>query len=324
MLQPPCGDSCGLSCSCAALRGLEHGDPGWALVPPGPFDVQRPSGTRPTRRPAAEAAGGPPWTSALLQSSSPGSRTVPPVARLGGRHFLSWTLLALRHSLRPVDTLVGGGSLHHRGATCGVWLPPSRLLPPALPTLSRRSVHGLHPSRSSLRRNRSPSRGPYPPAVTRLLSRRPEGLHSCKRGRLQGLVPATNPCSRRNHEWFQPSIPSWGSPLQSLLPSDLALALVAAPPLSPSGGLTSQSVWASGSCGTQGWVSPSPDHQLSWVSLPFDDHDAPFTSPQGGLIASPHPRPHQGGVGRSMPLGRGATTNPGLAARHRRHSACDR
>ena len=245
-------------------------------------------------------------------------------ARLGGRHFLSWTLHALRHSPRPADTLVGSGSLRHRGATCGVWLPPARLLPPVLPTLARRSVHGLHPSRRSLRRNRCPSRGPYPPAVTRLLSRRPEGHQSCRRGRLQGLAPATNPCCRRNHGWFRPSIPSWGSTLQSVLPTDLALALVAAPPLSPSGGLTSRPAWASGSCGTDGWVDPSPDHQLSWVSLPFDDHDAPFTTPRGGLIVLPHPRPHQGGAGRSMPLGRGATTDPGPAARHRRHSACDR
>jgi len=60
------------------------------------------------------------------------------------------------------------------------------------------------------------------------------------RSRLQGLVPATNPCSRRNHEWFRPSIPSWGSTLQSLLPFDLAHALIAAPPLSLLGGLTSR------------------------------------------------------------------------------------
>jgi len=60
------------------------------------------------------------------------------------------------------------------------------------------------------------------------------------RSRLQGLVPATNPCSRRNHEWFRPSIPSWGSTLQSLLPLDLAHALIAAPPLSLLGGLTSR------------------------------------------------------------------------------------
>jgi hypothetical protein len=43
--------------------------------------------------------------------------------------------------------------------------------------------------------------------------------------RLQGLVPVTSPCCRRNHEWSRPSIPSWGFALQSMLPFDLALAL---------------------------------------------------------------------------------------------------
>ena len=145
-----------------------------------------------------------------------------------------------------------------------------------------------------------------------------------QRGRLQGLAPATNPCSRQDHEWSWPSIPSWVSALQSLLPCDLALAFVAAPPLLPLGGMTSQPAWTSGSCGTHGSVDPSPDHQLSWASLPFDDHGAPFIAPWGGLISSPHTRRHRSGVGRSMPLGRDATSDPGPAARHRRHSACDR
>jgi hypothetical protein len=48
------------------------------LVPPGPYDVQRPAGIQPTRHPSAEASGGPPWTFAPLQSSSPGTRAVPP------------------------------------------------------------------------------------------------------------------------------------------------------------------------------------------------------------------------------------------------------
>jgi hypothetical protein len=36
------------------------------------------------------------------------------------------------------------------------------------------------------------------------------------------------------------------------------------------------------------------------------------------------PAPPKGRAERSKPLGRDATTNPGLVARHRRHSACDR
>jgi hypothetical protein len=48
------------------------------LVPPDPCDVQRPAGHQPTCHPSAEASGGPPWTFAPLQSSSPGTRAVPP------------------------------------------------------------------------------------------------------------------------------------------------------------------------------------------------------------------------------------------------------
>jgi len=163
-------------------------------------------------------------------------------------------------------------------ATCGVWLPPARLLPLALPTLSRRSVHELHPSRCSLRRNRYPSRGPCLPAVARSFRGTPRSTTS-SRSRLQGLVPATNPCGHRNHEWFQPSIPSWDPTLQSLLPLDLALALIAAPPLSLLGGLTSKPAWASGYWGANGSADPSPDRQLSWASLPSDGHGAPYIAP---------------------------------------------
>jgi len=136
----------------------------------------------------AEASGGPPWTFALLQSQSPGTRAVPLVSQLVGRHYLSWTSLALQHSPRPADTLIDSGSLRRRVATYGVWLPPSRLSPPALPTLARRSVHGLHPSRSSLRRNRYPSRGPCLPAVTRCFRDVPKDATSTTR-------PASRPCS---------------------------------------------------------------------------------------------------------------------------------
>jgi hypothetical protein len=180
-------------------------------------------------------------------------------------------------------------------ATCGVWLPPARLLPPTLPTLARRSVHGLHPSRSSPRRNRYPSRGPCLPAIAGFRRGTPKSPTRSP-DRLQGLVPATSPFSHRNHEWFQPSIPSWGSTLQSLLPSDLALTLFVTPPLSPLGGFTFRPARASGCHGTHGWVDPSPDHQLSWASLPSDGHGAPYIVVQGGLIASPHPPPHRGGT----------------------------
>jgi hypothetical protein len=115
------------------------------------------------------------------------------------------TTLPLLDFLRPTTRSQAGGYACRQRipppprATSGVWIPPSRLLPPALPTPKRRSVHGLHPSRSSPRRNRYPSRGPYPPTVARWHDTAPKGGIS-QRGRLQGLVPATSPFCRRNHE----------------------------------------------------------------------------------------------------------------------------
>jgi hypothetical protein len=175
VLRPPRGRPRRLSWGCAVLRGHRHACLGWTLVSPSPYDVHRPSGLQLTCLPDAEASGGPPWTSAPLQSASPGTHAVPPASRLVGQRFLSWTLFTLRHSPRPVDTLISDGSLHRCAATCEVWIPPSRLLPPALPTRKRRSVHGLFPSRSSPRRNRCPSRGPCPLAVARHPTPPPRG-----------------------------------------------------------------------------------------------------------------------------------------------------
>ena len=87
---------------------------------------------------------------------------------------------------------------------------------------------------------------------------------------------------------FRPPIPSWDSSLQSMLTSDLAFTFVVTPPLTPSGGFTFRPARASGYCGADESVRPSPDNQLSWGSLPSDCSSAPFVAPQGGLIASPH------------------------------------
>lgn len=57
------------------------------------------------------------------RARSPGPRAVPPVARHGRRHFLSWTSLALRHSLRPAEPLTGSGSLRHRVPRAGFGYP---------------------------------------------------------------------------------------------------------------------------------------------------------------------------------------------------------
>jgi hypothetical protein len=206
------------------------------------------------------------------------------------------TTLPLLDFFCPTTQSQTGGSVCRRRipppprTACGVWLPPARHPPPVLPTRQAcRSVHGLHPSRISPHRDRCSSRSPCPPAVT--------WRTAPPRRKVQATRPASGPCSRDESVLppeplgFQPSIPSWGSTLQSVLPLDLVLALVAAPPLSPLGGLTSKSAWTSGSRGANESGDPSPDHQLSWASLPSDCLGAPFIVPRGGLMVSPHARP---------------------------------
>jgi len=80
--------------------------------------------------------------------------------------------------------------------------------------------------------------------------------------------PPTGPSSREfvlapEPQGFRPSIPSWGSSFQSVLPFNLALAFVAAPPLSPLGGFTFRPAWASGYRGVNESDDPSPDRRLS-------------------------------------------------------------
>jgi hypothetical protein len=194
MHPPPCGGFRRLSWSCAVLRGLERTRLGWSWVPPGPYGVHRPSGTQRARRPAAEAAGGPPWTSTLLQSSITGTPRRPAACAA------SQTTLPLLGFQRPTTQSQTGGPVCRQRipplprAACGVWLPPARRPPPALPARQAcRSVHGLHPSRTSPRHDGCSSRSPCPPAVTRPHRRLPGGQRG-RQGRLQGLVPVTSPC----------------------------------------------------------------------------------------------------------------------------------
>jgi hypothetical protein len=150
----------------------------------------RPSGTQRARRPAAEAAGGPPWTSAPLQSSITGTPCRPagcPACQ---------TTLPLLDFLRPTTQSRTGGSVRRQRipppprAACGVWLPPSRPAPPALPMRqAHRSVPGLHTSRSSPRHDRCPSPTPYPHAVTGPQLRLPGGQRARP-------WPASGSCSR--------------------------------------------------------------------------------------------------------------------------------
>ena len=274
------------------------------------------------RLPSAEASGGPPWTSAPLQSSITGTPRRPAGCPA------SQTTLPLLDFLGPTTQSQTSGPVRPRRipppqrAASGVWIPPSRTPPLAHPALARWSVHGLHPSRTSPRRDRCPSRGPCLLDVTRPADAPVRGRD--RRGRLQGLLPATRSCSRRNHKGSdRRSLPgvhpsracsrsAWRSLSSRRLPSR------------PWDGLTSRPAWASGYCGANKSGDPSPDPQLSWVCLPFGGRGAPCAAPRGGLMLSPHAFPRLRAGRRSMPLGYDATANPGLAARHRRPSVYDR
>jgi hypothetical protein len=120
-------------------------------------------------------AGGPPWPSAPLQSSIIGTPRRPAGCPA------SQTTLPLLGFHGPTTQCQTGGPVRPQRipplqrTAYGVWLPPSRSPPPVLPTLARWSVHGLHPSRNSPRRDRCPSRGPCPPDVTRRTGAPPRG-----------------------------------------------------------------------------------------------------------------------------------------------------
>jgi hypothetical protein len=177
----------------------------------------------------------------------------PPAAaggRLGGRCFLSWALV-------PYDTCQADGcaslaaaSGHRRGPRAGFGYPLRDLHHRPYRRTWRRSVHGLLPSRLSPPRGGCPSRGPCPLDVSAAVS--PGGASST--GRLQGLVLASSPCCHRRPEGLRPSMPSWGFPLQSVLPIRPGDSLVVAlPSLSPFRRSTSRPTWVSGHLGV-GWI----------------------------------------------------------------------
>jgi len=190
MHPPPCDGFRWLSWGCAVLQGHERTRLGWVWVPSDPYGVQRPSGTQRARRPSAEASGGPSWTSAPLQSSITGTPRRPAACAA------SQTTLPLLDFFDPTTQSQAGGSVCRRRipppprVTCGVWLPPSRRTPPALPARQARwSVHGLLPSRVSPRHDRCPSRSPCLLGVTPPQPRLPGGQRRAMR-------PTSRPSSR--------------------------------------------------------------------------------------------------------------------------------
>jgi hypothetical protein len=139
---PPLGDPCGLPWGFPALRGLEPGGPGRSLVPSDPCGVSTPFGWSSSGpRPDPKVGGRP-----SLRFRAP-TKTCPcspaPQRRAAGsrrnhgrpvpRCCLSWALV-------PYDTIPGQRMRlmlrripPPQRATSGVWLPPSRPPPLALP-----------------------------------------------------------------------------------------------------------------------------------------------------------------------------------------------
>ena len=302
---------------------------------------QRPAGLSRVHRPTGRSQ----WAALLglslpFRGTSPGPRAVPPVTR---QSRTTLPLLGFGYPtthFRTTDPFIASGSHRQRVPRTGFGYPPRdlhrrpyrRASAPERPWASPfkdfsspRSVplSGPVPSWRCLRPPRPLRRvsAPAPRGEPRALH---EGRHT-GRGRLQGFVPVTSSCCRWNQGRFQPSIPSWVSALQSTPPPDLVLALSTAPPLSPLDGLTSLSVRASGSRGASGWDGPSPDRQLSWASRPCDDRGAPFATPGGGLIDSPHTAFRGEAEVRALsPSFCDAAADPGPAARHRRPSVHNR
>jgi hypothetical protein len=278
----------------------------------------RPAGIPRTHRPSGRSPKAALHELALpFRVRSPGPRAVPPVTRHGRRRFLSWTFPALRHSRRLADPLARGGSLTPQRAAYGVWLPPSRTSPPALPTLARWSVHGLHPSRSSPRRDRCPSRGPCPPDVTRR-ARAPRGGTSttwppsgpCSRDEFV-LTPEPEGSGRRSLPGVRPSracsCSAWRSLSSRRLPSRPQAALRLGPP-----GSQGIAAWTSGAIR----LRTADSHRVLY--LPTYRRSVRRRKRRAYGFASRAGR--QGNPTRSKPLANDATADPGPAARHRRPS----
>jgi hypothetical protein len=253
MLQLPCGILRRLSCGCAVLRGRQHIGLGRVWVAPLLRGVHRPTGLQSTYLPAAEASGA---LRGLPLHFRVHHREPVPSRRLPGwsDDTSSPGLPCPSTQSRLVDTCLGGGSLRRPAPRArfgyllrGSYHQPSRRLRagasmgftlqgvPFAAIGAPLGAHALLPL----------------PAAAASLRGVPPGNAACFRALFLRRIRSVTDTLR-----CRPPIPSWGSTLQSVLPSDLALALVAAPPLSPLGGLTSRPAWASGCCGNE-WVGQS-------------------------------------------------------------------
>jgi len=133
-----------------------------------------------------------------------------------GRCFHSWAFV-------PFDASRNGGPVI-RGASgpaaCRVRgfdtsIATSTTVPPG--AFRPRSVHGLHPSRPSPRVDGYPSRDPCPRVVPPVDSPRPHGERADGNG-FRASFPARARSALGSPKGPEASMPSWVSPVQSLLP----------------------------------------------------------------------------------------------------------
>jgi len=231
-----------LSWGFAALQGHGVRGLGRAWVPSNPFDVRRPSGFEPRALPTNRSL-----PTALLALTRPFRGRPPGIRptrrRAPGLHrahhfggsFLSWTLVALRHTLSVVDLHVGDGSLHRRAPRAGFDYP-LRGSPRGLATADAFPRHTpTDTSGASERPWASPFTGfpsramGTPLGALALLTfgaaPPPDPKVDWVRGlRLQGVVPAASPCLAGTSGGKPPSAPTADPVLGFRAPPELAPA----------------------------------------------------------------------------------------------------
>jgi hypothetical protein len=172
-------------------------------------------------------------------------------------------------------------------AESGVWLPPSRRTPPSLPAREAPERPWVSPFKAFSSSRQAPLSGALPSWRYHARSHRGVRLHAADfRASISRRARSVVGLRRT-----RPSMPSWDSPLQSLLPirSGMRFGRAAGPPTHLAGRRP-------GPPGSQGFakrmdrLGPSPDCRLSWGLSPSDRHGAPFVGPGGGLISSPRAR----------------------------------
>jgi hypothetical protein len=212
-----------LSWGCAALRGRGPGGPGRSLVPPDPCGVSTPFGWSSSEpRPGRSRGSAPralllPFRDVSLQPRT--AAPAPPVRRPWAgpdpQCCLSWAFV-------PYDTVPGrrtrcmttdpsAAACHVRGLATP--FAASTTGPPG--ARSAGASMGFTLQGVLLGARGAPLGAP---ALLTLPTAPPPEGNGAGAGRLQGLVPATNPYCRRVPERTRPSMPSWVSPLQSVLP----------------------------------------------------------------------------------------------------------